>query len=329
MRFSDRPKVKAFLSADGEIMWDTPSAIDGYADISRSTEYGETLPYLLTKGNDYEFGYATWVYDPEATPVFTNYREVVQTNVGGGDGFPNGTTGLELSFVAGKHNFVSSTCGTSSNPPETGGINATAVGPDAKALADYSMALGKSCDAKGLNSVAVGYYAEAWGEGSVAIGTTRAVKYGELAIGPSSPMKDAVFGVYANTGINETDRLRHALHSAHTDGPFVEFGQNIDGNDGNCAMFVTLDLYLTPGNASSPGTLTSIKIVQVTFLVASFSYGTSEFSTPTVTTIVNSASIPTPTFTLVSGADGAISMNVEGVAYVHARGNARVKRMFF
>lgn len=329
MRFNDRPKVKALLTATGRIEWDSPSEIPGYDDVAWSASYSENFPYLLTKGSDYEFGYAAREYDLGATPAFTNSRQVVQTNVGSGAGFPDGTTGLEMSFVAGKHNFVSSTAGRNSPAPETGGSGSTAVGTGAKALVDDSLAVGFNCQANGVESVAIGRYSEAKGEGSIALGTTRAVKYGELAIGPSSPMKDAVFGVYANTGINETDRLRHALHSAHTDGPFVEFGQNIDGNDGNCAMFVTLDLYLTPGNASSPGTLTSIKIVQVTFLVASFSYNTSEFNTPTVTTIVDSASIPTPTFTLVSGADGAISMNVEGVAYVHARGNARVKRMFF
>lgn len=313
MRFNDRPKVTVDIAADGQIEWATPSAIDGYNDISWSAEYAEVYPYLLTQGSNYEFGYLTWYYDAEATPMFTNSREVIFSNVGGGTGFPSSTAGLTMSFVAGKHNFVSSTAGTSNSAPETGGSGAFAVGPGAKALVDYSAAVGVNAEARAPNSMAVGNQA-------------KTVRPYEFSSGPPAPVREASFGVAGYTGINETTPIRQTSSESDFYGDPIDFGTDPLGGGALGVVQITLDLFLTPSE-TAPASLADVRIVQVTFTIGHFAPGTSVISELTVVTKHAGANVPALTYTATVDGDGSVWMSADGVANINVRGIAKVQRI--
>lgn len=311
MKFTDRPKISVNISGAGQIEPADPSALDGFNDVERSGAYSDSWAYLLAGGGDYEFGYADRWYDDVAEAYVVD-RSVMESSIAGG--FPNGTTGLTMSYVAGKHNFVSCTASGSASAPETGGTEAFAVGPHARALKDWSMAVGRGARAEGVGSAAVGH-------GALARGPW------EFAFGPASPMLEASFGVLADTGISETDLLRHATNSGDTGGALATFGESDLGSGMLGVVSVTLDLCIVPSD-SYPVSMDYYRRVVVDFDVAVFAAGTATPSTPVVTTMHAGEYAPAPVFSVSSGSASS-SVTVSGVANARVFGTARVKRMEF
>src|SRR5690606_9525068 len=91
---------------------------------------------------------------------------------------------------------------------EASGLGAVALGYEAHATADGSIALGVFADAAGLGSFAAGTYSSATGDGSVAIGTlATATTAGATALGDASTAQGAfatAVGQYAFTSADNT-----------------------------------------------------------------------------------------------------------------------------
>lgn len=151
MQLKNRIKQEASIDATGKIVFG--AAVAGYNAVTLEVDKSDQFWYLLENGSGgYELGgyYQSW-------DGFTmGYgRWVDQSNVRSGLGFDVSTTGLTLSIVQTAEKSVSSTSG--GYGPRTAGVVSMAVGDDAEALLDYSMAVGISAKATYLGEAVFGF----------------------------------------------------------------------------------------------------------------------------------------------------------------------------
>lgn len=181
MQNGNRIKTEASIDVDGAIVFG--SAVEGYA--SPETYSNDTIPYLLTKGSDFEFGH--YVLTDDGTTI-TATREVSMASVAvtthPDGGFDNETTGLTF------HGVIVATQLLACNSQEVAkaaGAESCAGGPNTQAFHDSSSAFGvrmqttmpgESASGLGVDGSGVG----AWVSTVAVLGTVAASDSGSLVL---------------------------------------------------------------------------------------------------------------------------------------------------
>lgn len=149
MQLKNRIKQEASINSVGKIVFG--AAVAGYNAVDLEVDADDQFWYLLEDGSG---GFELGGYYQYADG--SGGRWVDQSNVRSGLGFASSTTGLTLSIVQTAEKMVASSAG--GYGPRAAGSYAMAVGDDAEALRDYSLAVGPKAKTTYPGEAALGFH---------------------------------------------------------------------------------------------------------------------------------------------------------------------------